>query len=85
MFRIGVNIAGDRIKAAVVDEENPENNKSEIDLAETVEGGSIEILEEVAAVDNIFCDVKSVKRIENGQVIIIRNGVRYNLLGTEVR
>ena len=58
--------------------------KPEIDLAETVAGGSIEILAE-SAVDNIRTDAKSVKRIENGQIVIYRNGVRYNLLGAEVR
>ena len=56
----------------------------EIDLAETVDGGTIEILQE-SAVDNIVNAAKSVKRIENGQIVIYRNGVRYNLLGAEVR
>lgn len=56
----------------------------EIDLAETVDGGSIEILQE-SAVDNIVSAAKSVKRVENGQIVIYRNGVRYNLLGAEVR
>lgn len=70
-------------KAAVVDEEHPENNKDEIDLAET-NGGSLEIIAE-SAVENVFSGVKSVKRIENGQIIILRDGVRYNMLGTEIR
>ena len=70
-------------KAAVVDEENPDNSKPEIDLAET-NGGSLEILIE-SAVETVTNQVKTVKRIENGQVIFIRNGVRYNALGTEVR
>ena len=70
-------------KAAVVDEEHPENNKAEIDLAET-NGGSLEIIAE-SAVENIFSGAKSVKRIEDGQIVIYRNGVRYNLLGSEVR
>ena len=67
-----------RYYAAATDE------KPEIDLAETTEGGKIEILAE-SAVDNIRTDAKSVKRIENGQIVIYRNGVRYNLLGAEVR
>ena len=29
--------------------------------------------------------VKAIKVIENGQVIILKNGVRYNLLGTEIK
>ena len=56
----------------------------EIDLAETVEGGSLEIIAG-DAVDNVRNDVKSVKRIENGQIVIERNGARFNLLGTEIR
>lgn len=56
----------------------------EIDLAETVDGGSIEILQE-SAVDNIVSAAKSVKRVENGQIVIYRNGVRYNMLGSEMR
>ena len=56
----------------------------EIDLAETVDGGSIEILQE-SAVDNIVNAAKSVKRVENGQIVIYRNGVRYNMLGSEMR
>lgn len=56
----------------------------EIDLAETVAGGTIEILEETA-VETVTNNAKSVKRIENGQIIIYRNGVRYNALGTEIR
>ena len=60
-------------------------DKPETSLAETVDGASIEILEEVLAVDNIRTDAKSVKRIENGQIIILRDGVRYNMLGTEIR
>ena len=59
-------------------------DKEEIDLAETVEGGSLEIIAE-SAVENIFSGAKSVKRIEDGQIVIYRNGVRYNLLGSEVR
>lgn len=56
----------------------------EIDLAETVAGGTIEILEETA-VETVTNNAKSVKRIEDGQIVIYRNGVRYNALGTEIR
>lgn len=70
-------------KAAIVDQENPENNKPEIDLAET-NGGSLEILIE-SAVENVTNQAKTVKRIENGQVVFIRDGVRFNVLGTEIR
>ncbi len=60
------------------------DDQPEIELAETVEGGSIEILQE-SAVDNIVSAAKSVKRVENGQIVIYRNGVRYNMLGSQMR
>lgn len=56
----------------------------EKDLAETVAGGTIEFLDE-SAVETLTNDAKSIKRIEDGQIIIYRNGVRYNALGTEIR
>ena len=34
-------------------------------------------------VENINADVKAVKTFENGQLVIIKNGVRYNALGTQ--
>lgn len=57
----------------------------EVNLAETAKGGELKILEEVTAVETVTNNAKSVKRIENGQIIIYRNGVRYNALGTEIR
>lgn len=56
----------------------------EIDLAETVAGGSLKFADE-SAVANVANAAQSVKRIENGQIIILRDGVRYNMLGTEIR
>ena len=56
----------------------------EKDIAETVAGGTIEFVGE-SAVETVTSNTKSVKRIENGQIIIYRNGVRYNALGTEIR
>ena len=56
----------------------------EIDLAETVAGGSLKFADE-SAVINVNNDAKSLKTIENGQIIILRDGVRYNMLGTEIR
>lgn len=56
----------------------------EIDLAETVAGGSLKFADE-SAVANVANAAKSVKCIENGQIIILRDGVRYNMLGTEIR
>ena len=38
-----------------------------------------------SAVDNVKASAKTIKTIENGQVVIIKNGVKYNALGTEIR
>jgi len=37
------------------------------------------------SLDNVLDTDKTVKAIENGQIVIIKNGVRYNVLGTVVR
>ena len=37
------------------------------------------------SLDNVLDTEKTVKAIENGQIVIIKNGVRYNVLGTVVR
>ena len=55
----------------------------EIDLAETAEGGSIEIFYG-EGIENTADEAKALKRIEDGQVVIIRNGVRYNALGAKI-
>ncbi len=60
------------------------DTQDEIDLAETVAGGSLKF-EGESAVINVNNDAKSLKTIENGQIIILRDGVRYNMLGTEIR
>ena len=39
----------------------------------------------VTGIDNANADIKAEKRIENGQLIIIKNGVRYNAQGQIVR
>ncbi|MBR1877991.1 MAG: hypothetical protein IJ814_03175, partial [Paludibacteraceae bacterium] len=70
-------------KAEVVDAEHPENNKPEVDLIE-ISGGKA-YLADPQGVENIFTGTKAVKHMENGQVVIIRNGVRFNVLGTEIR
>ena len=54
--------------------------KPERTVYETVKGGTVE-LADGSAVDNIQVDVKAVKFIENGQIYILRNGVRYNVQG----
>ena len=35
-----------------------------------------------SAINNTAAEIKTIKRIENGQVVIYKNGVRYNALGT---
>ncbi len=39
----------------------------------------------VSAVDNVNVDTQAVKFIRNGQVLILRNGTEYNLLGSEMK
>lgn len=56
----------------------------EISLAETVAGGELEILEG-EGVDNILSEQNTTKRLENGQLIIYRNGARYTATGTQIR
>ena len=42
--------------------------------------------EQVATgIDNANADIKAEKRIENGQLIIIKNGVRYNVQGQVIK
>jgi hypothetical protein len=41
--------------------------------------------EVVTAVENIQAEGKSVKRIVDGQLIIIRDGKTFNILGAEVK
>ena len=45
-------------------------------------GVRIEKLTVETAVDNINADVKATKVVRNGQVLILKNGVEYNVLGT---
>lgn len=58
--------------------------QDEINMAETVAGGTLEFASE-EAIDNVFGGEKAVKTIEEGQVVIIRNGVHYNVLGIEMK
>ena len=58
--------------------------KDNVTIAETQKGGSFEIIE-TTAVDNITVDGKAVKVIENGSLIILKNGTRFNVIGQIVR
>ena len=55
-----------------------------VDITGYVVGASNEPTESTAF-NSILAPAKSRKIIENGQVIILKNGVRYNLLGSEIK
>ena len=38
-----------------------------------------------SAIDSVNAPAKTRKVIENGQIVLIKNGVRYNMLGTEIK
>ena len=40
---------------------------------------------EATGVEDIKTQTQAVKRIENGQLIILKNGIRYNVLGAEIK
>ena len=63
--------------------EDVEKQLPEINLAETVAGGTIELIYG-EGIENTADEAKATKLIEAGQVVIIRNGVRYNVLGAEI-
>lgn len=47
-----------------------------------INGGTVTVAQ---GVENIFSGEKAIKRIENGQLVIIKNGVRFNALGVELK
>ena len=49
-------------------------------LTNVVTGESV-----TTAIDTINADTKAVKRVVDGQVVIEKNGVRYNILGSEIK
>ena len=61
-------------------------DKPEKDLAETVEGGTLIVIPP-EGIESVNGKPSSVTRkiLENGQVIIIRNGVRYNTMGVLIQ
>ena len=64
--------------------EDVEKQLPEINLAETVAGGTIELIYG-EGIENTADEAKATKLIEAGQVVIIRNGIRYNALGIKVK
>ena len=51
---------------------------------ETAAGGTIRIIGTETAIDNTTATKTATKRIENGTLVIEKNGIRYNALGTVV-
>jgi hypothetical protein len=47
--------------------------------------GGVNGLEDPTAVDDVTVSTRPIKVVENGQVYILRNGKRYNILGTYVQ
>jgi hypothetical protein len=49
-------------------------------------GGSVKLITAGdTAVDNLTVDQQATKYIENGQLVILKNGVRYNALGQVIK
>lgn len=67
-----------RVKAAAEGGYTEPSDVVEINMG--VEGG-VSGIEDGSAVENVQTAITPIKIIENGQVYILRNGVRYNLLG----
>ena len=67
-----------RVKAAAEGGYTEPSDVVEINMG--VEGG-VSGIEDGSAVENVQTAITPIKIIENGQVYILRNGVRYNILG----
>ena len=70
----------DNIRWMKIDGFNTINSKIAIDnvyFFKAVGGGT--------AIENTNAEIKAVKKIENGQLIIIKNGVKYNVAGQQVK
>lgn len=57
----------------------------EINLAETAEGGELEIIEPVQGIENLVLTEKAQKVVVDGVVYIIRDNKLFNALGTQVK
>lgn len=49
-----------------------------------IKSGDMEVIEHATAIEDIESAVKATKVIENGQMVIIRNGVRFNAAGARL-
>lgn len=61
------------------------DEKPEIDLIELASGGKISLTDPESAIVNTKAENRGTKVIENGQLYILKNGVKYTVLGTEVK
>ena len=57
----------------------------EINLAETAEGGELDIIEPVQGIENIVLTEKVEKVLVDGVIYIVRDGKMFNLQGAQVR
>ncbi len=59
---------------------------NEVVVRETAGGYILHKIQIVGSqdIENTNAEVKTIKRYENGQLVIIKNGVRYNALGTQL-
>ena len=81
-------LTADTLKAGneVVVRGKLQNYKSgENNIPEVAYGKLISIKSSPTAIVNARTNDKAIKRIENGQLVIIKNGVKYNAVGTVVR
>lgn len=56
-----------------------------VELIETASGAVISLTDPTSAIRNINSEQSGVKVIENGQIYIIKNNVKYSVLGVEVK
>lgn len=61
-------------------------NDGIVEIKEFAAGYRIKSIEIIGATanENVTAEVKAVKNIENGQLVILKNGVKYNALGTVI-
>ena len=72
-------------KAATYEEDGTTVKTEEIDIVEMI-NGKVSLTDPTTAVENIVSNaVKAVKVVENGQIFILKDGVRYNILGAQVK
>jgi hypothetical protein len=60
--------------------------KDDVSTPEVNAGGSVKLITAGnTAVDNVTIDQQATKFIENGQLVILKDGVRYNALGQVIK